>query len=129
MCCWNNKMFCVHAFVIHPKTSSPRHPSNQGMMYCLPVSNDFQTLHFCTSVFFLVNLIGMHAGSCDSYKALSWAIKNMLDWEKMMITLICYMGNIKFEFEFLFYIVCRFNAPSIKFVSLPPLKDKNIWDF
>ena len=61
-------------------------------------------------VFFLVNLIGMHAGSCDS-KALSWAIKNMLDLEKMMITFICFMGNIKFEFEFLFYIVCTFNAP------------------
>ena len=51
----------------------------------------------------------------------------MLDLEKIMITFICYiMGNIKFEFEFLFYIVCTFNVPSIKFVSLPPLKDKNI---
>ena len=53
----------------------------------------------------------------------------MLDLEKMMITFICFMGNIKFEFEFLFDIVCTFNAPSIKFVSLPPLKDKNILDF
>ena len=53
----------------------------------------------------------------------------MLYWEKMMITFICYMSNIKFEFEFLFYIVCTFNAPSIKFVSLPLLKDKSIWDF
>lgn len=53
----------------------------------------------------------------------------MLDLEKMMTTFICFMGNIKFESEFLFYIVCTFNASSIKFVSLPPLKDKNIWDF